>query len=79
MDLNSLPFINSLLQWIVAPIAAFVWVIYKVQHNHETKLAVLSSKVDSIQKAHERDIEEIRETSKAIMLKLNSIEEALRR
>lgn len=79
MDLGSLPFVNSFLQWIIAPVAAFVWVIYRVQNTHETKIAVLEALIDSLQKVHEREITEIRETSKAIMAKLNSIEEALRK
>lgn len=79
MDLGSLHFLNSVIQWIIAPVAAFVWIMYRVQTVHETKIAVLAANIDALQKSHEREITEIRETSRAIMAKLNSIEEALRK
>jgi hypothetical protein len=79
MDFSSLHFLNSVVQWIIAPVAAFVWVLYRVQNTHETKIAVLNANIQSLQKTHEREITEIRETSRAIMAKLSSIEEALRK
>jgi hypothetical protein len=63
----------------VAPIAAFVWIIYKQQQAHTTDIAVLEAKVAATQLAHDREIKEIRENGRAIMAKLDSIEEALRK
>lgn len=79
MDFSSLHFLNSIIQWIIAPVAGFVWILYRAQTTHETKIAVLEANIDALQKSHEREITEIRETSRAIMAKLNSIEEALRK
>jgi hypothetical protein len=71
--------LNALMQWIVMPVAAFVWVIYRQQQKHDTAIAVLQAQTETARQAHDREIKEIRETSRAIMAKLDSIEEALRK
>lgn len=76
---EALNFLSVLMQWIVAPVAAFVWVMYQKQQRHDTAIAVLQSETASARLAHDREIKEIRETSRAIMAKLDSIEEALRK
>ena len=67
------------MQWVVAPIAAFVWLLYRTQQKHETAIAVLKAESITARAAHDREIKEIRETTRAIMEKLNSIEKALRK
>lgn len=79
IDDQTLKMLNAVMQWIVMPVAAFVWVIYRQQHKHETAIAVLQTATDTARLAHDREIKEIRETSRAIMAKLDSIEEALRK
>lgn len=79
MDGEALRILNSIMQWIVAPIAAFVWLMYLKQNQHNTAIAVLQAETTSAKLAHDREIKEIRETSRAIMAKLDSIEEALRK
>jgi len=79
IDDQTLRVLNAIMQWIVMPVAAFVWVIYRQQQKHETAIAVLQTATDTARLAHDREIKEIRETSRAIMAKLDSIEEALRR
>jgi hypothetical protein len=79
MQASTMEILTLIAQWIVAPIAAFVWIIYKEQQSHTTDIAVLEAKVASTQLAHDREIKEIRETTRAIMVKLDSIEEALRK
>lgn len=71
--------IQVLMQWIIAPVAAFVWVIYRQQQKHDISIAVLQAETATARQAHDREIKEIRETSRAIMAKLDSIEEALRK
>lgn len=71
--------LHALMQWIIAPVAAFVWLIYQKQQTHNTQIAVLQAETSSARLAHDREIKEIRETSRAIMAKLDSIEEALRK
>lgn len=79
MDGDALKFLNALMQWIIAPVAAFVWFIYREQQNHSTDIAVLKAETATARLAHDREIKEIRETTRAIMAKLDSIEEALRK
>ena len=79
IDDQALKMLGAIMQWIVAPVAAFVWVIYQKQQNHATAIAVLQVETATARLAHDREIKEIRETSRAIMAKLDSIEEALRK
>lgn len=79
IDDQALKMLGAIMQWIVAPVAAFVWVIYQKQQNHATAIAVLQAETATARLAHDREIKEIRETSRAIMAKLDSIEEALRK
>lgn len=79
MDDQTLKVLGVLMQWIVAPVGAFVWIIYRQQQTHATSIAVLQAETATARMAHDREIKEIRETSRAIMAKLDSIEEALRK
>ena len=79
IDDQTFKVLGAIMQWIIAPVAAFVWVIYRQQQQHETAIAVLQAQTETSRNAHDREIKEIRETSRAIMQKLDSIEEALRK
>ena len=79
IDDQTFKVLGAIMQWIIAPVAAFVWVIYRQQQTHETAIAVLQAQTETSRNAHDREIKEIRETSRAIMAKLDSIEEALRK
>lgn len=79
MSAEALTVLNNIMQWIIAPVAAFVWFLYQKQQSHTTAIAVLQAETATAKLAHDREIKEIRETSRAIMDKLNSIEEALRK
>ena len=72
-------FIDSIMRWVVAPVAAFVWLIYMRQQDHHTDLAVLKAEAAERKTAHERELKEIRDMIRAIFTKLDSIEEALRK
>jgi hypothetical protein len=76
---QTLEILSIIMQWIIAPVAAFVWVLYQKQQTHHTDIAVLKAETAGAKLAHDREIKEIRETSRAIMDKLSSIEEALRK
>ena len=79
LDGQGLQILSTVMQWIIAPVAAFVWVLYQRQQNHTTDIAVLKTQIEASTLAHDREIKEIRETSRAIMAKLDSIEMALRK
>lgn len=76
---QTLAALSTVMQWIIAPVAAFVWFLYREQQQHSTSIAVLQAETASAKLSHDREIREIRETSRAIMAKLDSIEEALRK
>lgn len=71
--------LNTIMQWIVAPVAAFVFLIYRTQQDHATKLAVLSAVHDANKEAYDREFKEMRENFKTVMSKLDNIEQALRK
>jgi hypothetical protein len=79
MSAETVQILSTVMQWIIAPVAAFVWIIYTKQQTHSTAIAVLQAESVTARQAHDREIKEIRETSRAIMAKLDSIEEALRK
>lgn len=79
MDAEGFKILNVVMQWIIMPVAAFVWLIYRTQNQHGTAIAVLQAESQTARTAHDREIKEIRETTRAIMSKLDSIEEALRK
>ena len=78
MDIN-FDMLNAVMQWVVLPIAAFVWIIYQRQSDHHTDIAVLKAQQDANKAAHDREMKEMRETVKAIFAKLDNIEQALRK
>jgi hypothetical protein len=71
--------LNTIMQWIVAPVAGFVFLIYRTQQDHATKLAVLSAVHDANKEAYDREFKEMRENFKTVMAKLDNIEQALRK
>lgn len=71
--------LNTIMQWIVAPVAAFVFMIYRTQQNHATELAVLSAVHEANKEAYDREFKEMRENFKTVMTKLDNIEQALRK
>lgn len=79
MSEHAFQMLGAIMQWIIAPVAGFVWLIYMKQQQHSTAIAVLQAETISAKKEHDREIKEIRETTRAIFVKLDSIEEALRK
>ena len=68
-----------LTQWIVVPVAGFVWMIHKTQQDHGTKLAVLDAVHTANKEAHDREFKEMRDNFKAVLAKLDSIEQGMRK
>lgn len=68
-----------IIQWVVIPIAGFVWFLHKTQQDHSTKLAVLEAVHEANKVAHDREFKEMRENFKAVFAKLDNIEQALRK
>ena len=70
--------IEILMQWLIAPIIAAVWMLYNKANNNEREIAVLKARHDASAIHHDREMKEMRDTIKAIFNKLDSIEQSLR-
>ena len=67
-----------IVQWLAAPIAAFVWALHAKIGKHDTSIAVLEAQIASDKQAHDREMKDVKEALKSIASKLDSIELALR-
>ena len=63
--------IELAMQWIVAPMAAVVWMMYRQQQAHNTQLAVLQNQADIVRTAHDREIRDIKDMLNKILEKLD--------
>jgi Tfp pilus assembly protein PilN len=79
MNADSFQMLGAIMQWVIAPVAGFVWLIYMKQQQHSTAIAVLQAESITAKEQHNREIKEIKDTTRAIFVKLDSIEEALRK
>lgn len=77
--MDSMEVVETVMQWIVAPIAGFVFWMYRTQQDHSTKLAVLAAVHEANKEAHDREFKEMRENFKRVFEKLDGIEAALRK
>lgn len=77
--MQALDLAHTIMQWVVAPVAAFVWLLHNQVQGQKTDIAVLKSQTETNKQAHDREMKEIRDTTERIFQKLNSIEEALRK
>ena len=66
------------MQWLAAPVAAFVWMLHVKIGKHETSIAVLQSQIMSDKLAHDREMKDVKDALRSIAAKLDSIELALR-
>lgn len=78
MDMN-FDMIDALVQWVVIPVAGFVWLMYQRQGDHHTDIAVLKAQHEANKAAHDREMKEMKQTIAAIFTKLDNIEQALRK
>lgn len=71
--------IKVVMQWVVVPVAGFVWLMYRTQQIHQTEIAVLKAISAANKEAHDREFREMRESFKNVFAKLDTIEQALRK
>ena len=74
-----LDLVNTAMQWIIAPIAAGVLMMYRTQQSHATQIAVLQAVHDATKEAHDKEFKEMRENFRRIFEKLDTIEGVLRK
>lgn len=70
---------QAAMQWIVAPIAAGVLMMYRTQQSHATQIAVLQAVHEANKEAHDKEFKEMRENFRRVFEKLDSIEGVLRK
>lgn len=76
--IRMLEMIDLFMQWLVAPIALLVLYLFNSNSKQDTEIAVLKSQLESSKISYDREMKEMKDTIKAIFLKLDSIEQSLR-
>lgn len=71
--------INTIMQWIVAPVAAFVWLLHRQTQTNITDIAVIKAQTAATKEAHDREFKEVKESFKTVLEKLDNIEQHLRK
>ena len=71
--------INTIMSWIVAPVAGFVWLLHTKTQVNTTDIAVIKATQAANKEAHDREFKEMKESFKAVMDKLDNIETHLRK
>jgi hypothetical protein len=71
--------LDLILKYLVVPAAVFIWVLYKQVQEQGTELAVIKATASANKEAHDREFKAMQESFKAVMVKLDSIEQALRK
>ena len=70
--------IDAVMQWIVAPLAAFVWLLHAKQQTHSTDIEVLKAQAVANNKAHDVEMKNLQNLFQKVFDKLDDIERALR-
>lgn len=71
--------INTVMQWVVAPVAAFVWLLHGKTQTNATDIAVLKATQAANKEAHDREFKEMKSSFTKVLEKLDSIEAHLRK
>jgi hypothetical protein len=71
--------LEAVMKWVVAPVAGFVFLQYRVQQSHSTDIAVLKAQAIANKEAHDREFKNLQDNFKAVFAKLDDIERALRK
>lgn len=71
--------IDLVMKWLVAPLAGFVWLIFRGQQTQQTDIAVLKATASANKEAHDREYKQLQDNFKAVFTKLDNIEQALRK
>lgn len=71
--------INTVMQWIIAPVAAFVWLLHNKTQTNTTDIAVIKAQTAATKEASDREFKEVKESFKTVLEKLDNIEQHLRK
>jgi len=71
--------LNTIMQWIVAPVAGAVWMLYTKTQTNTMDIAVIKAQTSASKEASDREFKEVKASFKAVMEKLDNIEQHLRK
>lgn len=70
--------LNQIMTWVVAPVAGYVFFLYRKLGENTTSIAVLNAEIVNLRELHGREVKDIKVSMERIFQKLDSIEQALR-
>ena len=76
---EELPVIDFVLKWVVAPVAAWVVLIYRQQQMHERDIAVIRAQMTAQRESEIQTVEALNASLSRIYAKLDNIETTLRK
>jgi tRNA A-37 threonylcarbamoyl transferase component Bud32 len=71
--------LEVVMQWIVAPVAGFVWLLHTKTQTNTTDIAVIKAQIAATKEASDREFKEVKESFKMVLEKLDNIEQHLRK
>lgn len=71
--------LDVVMKWIVAPVAAFVYLMWTKQQAHSTDIAVIKAVQSANKEAHDREFKEMKSSFIKVLDKLDNIETHLRK
>jgi hypothetical protein len=71
--------LDAVMKWIIAPVAAFVWVLHNKTQSHTTEIAVIKATQAANKEAHDREFKEMKNSFQKVLDKLDSIEAHMRK
>jgi hypothetical protein len=71
--------LSLILQYVVLPIGAFVWMLHIKINKQTTDIEVIKAQVAATKESNDREIKEIRSMFQRVFEKLDKIEESLRK
>ena len=71
--------LDAVMKWVVAPVAAFVYLLWNKQQSHSTDIAVIKAVQAANKEAHDREFKEMKSSFAKVMEKLDNIEQHLRK
>jgi hypothetical protein len=71
--------LNTIMQWVIAPVAAFVLMLHGKIQTNTTDIAVLKATQAANKEAHDREFKEMKGSFAKVLEKLDTIETHLRK
>jgi hypothetical protein len=76
---STIDIIRLLLQFAIVPIAAFMWMHYKMTQGHATEIAVMKVEHTLVKENHDREFKEVKQGFSDVLKKLDEIQKEIRK